>query len=93
MDFIYLLRVLLKRKWIIIGAGILAAFIAWYFGGFGLVFALCFVFFYSHRRIWALVEEKASGVFEVTLGGNTNRNHFGFGDKFEKVVADLQEQS
>src|SRR5689334_20582490 len=31
MDFIYLLRVLLKRKWIIIGAGILAAFIAWYF--------------------------------------------------------------
>ncbi|MEP7212370.1 MAG: cytochrome c biogenesis protein ResB [Acidobacteriota bacterium] len=70
-----------------------AAFIAWYFGGFGLIFALCFVFFYSHRRVWALVEEKASGVFEVTLGGNTNRNHFGFGDKFEKVVADLQEQS
>ena len=67
-----------------------AAFIAWYFGGFGLVFALCFVFFYSHRRIWTLIEEKAAGVYEITLGGNANRNHFGFGDKFETVVADLQ---
>jgi len=70
-----------------------AAFIAWYFGGFGLVLALCFVFFFSHRRIWALVEEKASGVYEVTLGGNANRNHFGFGDKFESIVADLQGQN
>lgn len=31
MDFVYLLRVLLKRKWIIVGSAILAAFIAWYF--------------------------------------------------------------
>jgi succinoglycan biosynthesis transport protein ExoP len=31
MDFIYLVRVLLKRKWIIIGAGIIAALIAYYF--------------------------------------------------------------
>jgi Mrp family chromosome partitioning ATPase/uncharacterized protein involved in exopolysaccharide biosynthesis len=31
MDFIYLVRVLLKRKWIIIGAGIVAAIIAYYF--------------------------------------------------------------
>jgi succinoglycan biosynthesis transport protein ExoP len=29
MDFIYLFRILLKRKWIIIGASILAAVIAW----------------------------------------------------------------
>jgi cytochrome c biogenesis protein ResB len=70
-----------------------AAFIAWYFGGFGLVLALCFVFFFSHRRIWALVEDKAECVYEITLGGNANRNHFGFGDKFESVVADLQEHS
>ncbi|SFP94316.1 GumC family protein [Parafilimonas terrae] len=31
MDFVYLLRVLLKRKWIIVGSAILAAFIAWFF--------------------------------------------------------------
>ncbi len=31
MDFVYLLRVLLKRKWIIIGSTIMAAGIAWYF--------------------------------------------------------------
>ena len=29
MDFLYLLRILLKRKWLIIGVGILAAGIAW----------------------------------------------------------------
>ena len=31
MDFVYLLRVLMKRKWIIIGSAIIAALIAWYF--------------------------------------------------------------
>ena len=31
MDFVYLLRVLLKRKWIIMGCAVIAAAIAWYF--------------------------------------------------------------
>lgn len=31
MDFLYLIRVLLKRKWIIIGSALLASLIAWYF--------------------------------------------------------------
>jgi len=31
MDFVYLLRVLMKRKWIIIGSAFIAALIAWYF--------------------------------------------------------------
>jgi len=44
------------------------------------------VFFFSHDRIWALVEEK-EGKFDVVLGGNTNRNHLGFGDRFRKIVA------
>ena len=35
-----------------------AAFIAWYIGGFGLIGALCFVFFLSHKRIWALIDER-----------------------------------
>lgn len=31
MDFVYLLRVLLRRKWIIVGSAVIAAAIAWYF--------------------------------------------------------------
>ena len=41
-----------------------AAFIAWYIGGFGLIGALCFVFFFSHKRIWALIDRgKRRGCF------------------------------
>jgi cytochrome c biogenesis protein len=60
-------------------------FIAWYFGGFGLMFALVFVFFLSHQRIWALVDGT-----NVTLGGNANRNHLAFEEKFKKVVTELE---
>ncbi len=62
------------------------AFIAWYFGGFGLIGALCFVFFFSHRRVWALIENG-----RIVMGGNANRNHLGFEDKFNKVVRDVGE--
>jgi cytochrome c biogenesis protein len=61
-----------------------ASFIAWYIGGFGLIGALIFVFFVSHRRVWALVDET-----ETIIGGNTNRNHQGFEDSFEKLKQDL----
>ena len=64
------------------------ALIAWYFGGFGLIGALGFVFFFSHRRVWALIEEK-DGKTEVVLGGNANRNHLAFEEKFKKIVADV----
>ena len=57
--------------------------------GFALLGLTLFaVFFFSHDRVWALVEEKA-GAFDVVLGGNTNRNHLGFGDRFRKLVADI----
>ncbi len=59
-------------------------FIAWYFGGIGLMGALIFVFFISHQRIWALIDEDTA-----TLGGNTNRNELAFSDKFNKIVNDL----
>jgi hypothetical protein len=66
------------------------AFIAWYFGGIGLIFALSFVFFISHQRVWAMIEKKEiSGNYEVVLGGNTNRNHFGFEDRFNKIIQNL----
>ncbi|MCU1288597.1 MAG: hypothetical protein JWN60_826 [Acidobacteria bacterium] len=67
------------------------AFIAWYFGGFGLMGALCFVFFFSHKRIWALIEKTNENEYQVVLGGNTNRNDFGFEDKFKKVVYGLED--
>lgn len=62
------------------------AFIAWYFGGIGLIFALCFVFFISHKRVWALIDKESN---DIVLGGNTNRNHFGFEDKFKRIVHSL----
>lgn len=66
-----------------------AAFIAWYIGGFGLLGALAFVFFSSHRRVWASLEESGPGLYKVTTGGNANRNHLGFEERFKKIVADL----
>ena len=65
------------------------ALIAWYFGGFGLIGALGFVFFFSHKRMWALIE-KRDGKTEVTFGGNANRNHLGFEEKFKKTVNDAE---
>ncbi len=66
-----------------------AAFIAWYIGGFGLIGALCFVFFISHKRIWAIINEQNLNSFEVTLGGEANRNQPAFEDKFNKIVDSL----
>ena len=68
-----------------------AAFIAWYIGGFGLIGALMFVFFFSHRRVWALIGEGNQGMFESTLGGNANRNHFGFADRFSAIITELDD--
>ena len=62
------------------------AFIAWYFGGFGLMLALCFVFFFSHRRVWARIEKQPDGTYEAVIAGDTNRNPFGFEDQFKKIV-------
>ena len=69
-----------------------ASIIAWYGGGFGLVGALMFVFFFSHRRVWAHVETMADGRTEVILGGEANRNQMAFEDKFNKIVDELAEE-
>ncbi|HMO80243.1 MAG TPA: cytochrome c biogenesis protein ResB [Pyrinomonadaceae bacterium] len=66
------------------------AFIAWYFGGFGLMFALSFVFFFSHRRIWAYIRKDKDGKAELVLGGDTNRNHGAFEQKFERVAEEIR---
>lgn len=51
-----------------------------------LALTLSSVFFFSHQRVWALIEEKGERNFEVTFGGNTNRNKLGFEDRFKKIV-------
>jgi cytochrome c biogenesis protein len=61
------------------------AFIAWYFGGFGLIASLVFVFFISHRRIWAMIEKG-----QVFLAGEANRNHQGFEDRFRKIADEIR---
>ncbi|MEO7538695.1 MAG: cytochrome c biogenesis protein ResB [Pyrinomonadaceae bacterium] len=66
------------------------AFIAWYFGGFGLVGALMFVFFSSHKRFWARIEKDADGETAVVLAGEANRNQIAFGDKFNKIADELK---
>ncbi len=68
-----------------------ASIIAWYFGGFGLVGALIFVFFFSHKRVWARVEKKENGKIEVVLAGDANRNALAFGDKFKKIADSLKQ--
>ena len=56
--------------------------------GFALLgLTLSAVFFFSHRRVWAQVDEKGEGRFEVVTGGNTNRNQLGFEDTFWQIVA------
>jgi cytochrome c biogenesis protein len=67
-----------------------ASIIAWYFGGFGLVGALMFVFFFSHKRIWAQVVKKEDGTVEVVLAGEANRNQIPFGDKFKNIADTLR---
>ncbi len=70
-----------------------AAFIAWYVGGIGLIGALCFVFFFSHRRIWALIEPKSENTFEIVLGADANRNGQALEDKFDNIKRDLSEDN
>jgi len=59
-----------------------------------LALALSSVFFFSHQRVWALVEEVAGRKgYEVVLGGNTNRNKLGFEDRFKRLMATISGQS
>jgi len=63
-----------------------ASIIAWYVGGFGLIGALMFVFFFSHKRVWAQVVKKDDGKVEIVLAGDVNRNEIAFEDKFKDIA-------
>jgi cytochrome c biogenesis protein len=55
--------------------------------GFALLaLTLSAVFFFSHDRVWAVIEEREAKGCEVVLGGNTNRNKLAFGDRFRRMV-------
>jgi cytochrome c biogenesis protein len=60
-----------------------------FYVGSGLLFiTLSAVFFFSHQRMWAIIEERKpySNDFEVVLGGNTNRNVVALEDRFKKLL-------
>ena len=59
--------------------------------GFALLFlTLVAVFFFSHERVWAAIEETSDNRFQVFFGGNTNRNQNAFDEKFKRFVKDLR---
>jgi cytochrome c biogenesis protein len=50
-----------------------------------LCLTLMAVFFFSHQRLWIVVEDG-----KVTLGGDANRNRLGFEDRMNKVAAQIR---
>lgn len=56
-----------------------------YLGFTLLVLALCGVFFFSHQRVWAVIESNGKGS-KVYFGGNTNRNRPAFEGRFNLLV-------
>ncbi|HVF55447.1 MAG TPA: cytochrome c biogenesis protein ResB [Pyrinomonadaceae bacterium] len=63
-----------------------------YLGFLMLGASLAFVFFVSHQRVWALVEERGEGKFGIVLGGNTNRNKLAFEDRFKRLASAISGQ-
>ena len=59
--------------------------------GFILLFiTLVGVFFFSHQRVWAVVEDSKDGKCNVLVGGNTNRNQNAFVEKLERFVGSIR---
>jgi cytochrome c biogenesis protein len=56
-----------------------------YLGFTLLSLALCGVFFFSHQRVWAVIEPEGNGS-KVHFGGHTNRNKPAFEERFKRVV-------
>ncbi len=59
--------------------------------GFTMLFiTLTAVFFFSHQRVWVVLEPKEDGRSSIIVAGNTNRNQNAFDDKFQQFVAGLR---
>ncbi len=62
--------------------------------GFLLLFlTLVAVFFFSHQRVWAAIEETSENNFNVVIGGNTNRNQNAFDEKLRRFIKNLRGQN
>lgn len=67
------------------------------YAGFILLIAtLIAVFFFSHERVWAIVEPSPDteadmeDAFTVTVGANTNRNQQGLSERFKRLCAQVE---
>ena len=58
-----------------------------YVGFILLCITLVGVFFFSHRRVWAVIEDTGKGGLHILFAGNTNRNQTGFSEKFNAFTA------
>ncbi len=56
-----------------------------YTGFLMLCLSLMAVFFFSHQRLWLVVEEG-----KITLGGDANRNRLGFEDRVKQLLARIR---
>jgi cytochrome c biogenesis protein len=56
-----------------------------YMGFMLLIMSLCGVFFFSHQRVWAVIEPNGKGS-RIYFGGNTNRNRPAFEGRFNLLV-------
>jgi cytochrome c biogenesis protein ResB len=56
-----------------------------YIGSMLLILALGCVFFFSHERVWAVIEPDGKGS-RVHFGGNTNRNKPAFEGRYNSLV-------
>ena len=56
-----------------------------YIGFMLLILSLCGVFFFSHQRMWAVIELNGKGS-RIYFGGNTNRNRPAFEGRFNLLV-------
>jgi cytochrome c biogenesis protein len=58
--------------------------------GFAILCAtLIAVFFYSHQRVWVVIEKLQNEALKITTAGNTNRNPNSFDEKFAEFAAAL----
>jgi cytochrome c biogenesis protein len=58
--------------------------------GFVLLFlTLVGVFFFSHQRVWVVIDEQEGERHTVMTAGNTNRNQNAFEDKFRRLASEL----
>ena len=58
--------------------------------GFILLFlTLVAVFFFSHQRVWAAIDNAPGDTRNIVFGGNTNRSVNAFDDKFKRFIGEL----